>query len=167
MSNGSKNKNLLVIIVVLLLTNITLLGYFLWFKNPGKDPHAGNRDRWSVADMLKKEVGFDTVQITRYREMRENQKQVLRPMFDAMRTAKDSMFSQLGKSGPDDSLVLQMAAVIGQRQQELDLQTFRYFSKVRELCTPDQVPVYDSLINQMFRKMGRPKTEADKKNGGK
>jgi hypothetical protein len=165
MSNGSRNKNLLVIIVVLLLTNIALLGYFLWFKNSGKEQHSNNRERTGIADMLRKEVGFDTVQMTSYREMRETQKQVLRPMFDAMRTAKDSLFSQIGKSGPEDTLVLKMAAVIGQRQQDLDMQTFRYFSKVRELCKPDQVRAYDSLITQMFRRMGRPKSDAEKKNG--
>lgn len=166
MATGGRNKNLLVIIVVLLLTNISVLGYFLWYKKPSKDVHStGNRDRSVVGDMLRKDVGFDTVQMTSYREMREKQKQVLRPMFDAMRTAKDSLFNQIGQAGPEDSLVQRLAAVVGQRQQELDLQTFRYFSQVRDLCRPEQKAAYDSLLKQMFRKMGRPKQDAEKKTG--
>lgn len=33
MSTTSRNKNLIFIIAVLLLTNIAVLAYFLWFKN--------------------------------------------------------------------------------------------------------------------------------------
>ena len=105
MSTGTRNKNLLVIIAVLFLTNIAVLGYFLWYKKPHREQYSNNRDRNVVGDMLKKDVGFDTVQITSYREMRQKQQDVLRPMFDDMRRSKDSLFSLIGKAPADDSLV--------------------------------------------------------------
>ncbi len=155
MSAGSKNKNLLVIIAVLFLTNIAVLGYFLWYKKPHREQHSNNRDRNVVGDMLKKDVGFDTIQITSYREMRQKQQDVLRPMFDDMRKSKDSLFSLIGKTQPEDSLVQVLAARIGEKQKALDLQTFRYFSDLRKLCRPDQQAKYDTLMSRMFKRMGR------------
>jgi len=154
--SGSKNRNLLFIIMVLLLTNVAVLGYFLWYKKPPKEAHSRG-DKNFVGDMLKKEVGFDTVQLAGYKEMREKQQQVLRPMFDDMRQAKDSLFSMIGKAEVNDSLVLNLAAHVGDKQEALDLQTFRYFSELRKLCTPAQEPMYDSLMTQIFRKMGKPR----------
>lgn len=161
MSTGSKNKNLLVIIAVLLLTNIAVLGYFLWYKKPDKNFHGG-RDKNGIGEMLKNDVGFDTTQLASYKEMRENQKKILRPMFDEMRKSKDSLFKMIGKSGPEDSLVQVLTDAIAQKQKALDMQTFRYFSQIRQLCKPGQEIKYDSLVISMFSKMGKPKVEPDK-----
>ncbi|MCR6720173.1 MAG: periplasmic heavy metal sensor [Chitinophagaceae bacterium] len=155
--SGTKNKNLLVIIAVLLLTNFAVLGYFLWYKKPPKFNHPGGREKHAVGDILRKDVGFDSTQIATYKEMREKQKDVLHPMFDDMRRAKDSLFSMIGKAEADDSVVLRLAAHVGDKQEKLDLQTFRYFSDVRKLCRPDQQAKYDSLMTEMFKKMGKPK----------
>lgn len=151
--SGTKNRNLLVIIAVLLLTNVAVLGYFLWYKKPSNEYHGG-RDKNGISDVLKKDVGFDTAQLASYKVMREKQKKVLHPMFDDMRKAKDSLFSMIGKAEAQDSIVLRLASHVGDKQEALDLQTFRYFSEVRKLCKPDQQAKYDSLMTQMFKKMG-------------
>ncbi len=161
MSNGSTNKNLLLIIAVLLLTNISVLGYFLWYKKGPKDFHGNNKEKNIVGEKLRTEVGFDSIQLATYREMREKQKKVLRPMFDEMRGVKDSLFTLIGKYGPEDSLVRTLAARVGDQQEALDLQTFRYFSSVRALCKPDQEARYDSLMEKTFKRMGRPPAKAD------
>lgn len=153
--SGTKNRNLLVIIVVLLLTNIAVLGYFLWYKKPGPPPHGGGRERHSLGDLLKKELDFDSAQLAIYKDMREKQKNVLHPMFDDMRKAKDSLFSLIGKVDASDSSVQRLAAYVGDQQEALDLQTFKYFSEVRKLCKPEQEAKYDSLMAQMFKRMGR------------
>lgn len=60
----TRNKNLLFVIAVLLLTNIAVLVYFLGFKRSGDHPHDNNdRKGGFMVDMLQKEVGFDTTQI--------------------------------------------------------------------------------------------------------
>ena len=82
-------------------------------------------------------------------------------MFDEMRGVKDSLFTLIGKYGPEDSLVRTLAARVGDQQEALDLQTFRYFSSVRALCKPDQEARYDSLMEKTFKRMGRPPAKAD------
>ncbi|MET0464225.1 MAG: hypothetical protein ABW007_13765 [Chitinophagaceae bacterium] len=159
------NKNLLIIIAVLLLTNIGVLGYFLWFKKPGKQQQ---ESRWDskgnsngIYESLQKDVGFSADQLTQYKQMKDKQRETLRPMFDEMRRVKDSLFRLLKESTVPDSIAEKAADQIGRQQKLLDLQTYTYFRKVRTLCTPDQLPKYDSLIQNMFSKMGKPQRKSD------
>lgn len=165
MSNTPRNKNLLIIIAVLLLTNIAVLGYFLFFKTPGKPFNNNDRERNGITEVLQKEVGFSDEQVAKYKELKEKQQQTIRPMFDDMRKAKDSLFSMLSKENIADSVLDKMSDVIAQKQKALDLQTFRHFKNVRGLCTVDQQPKYDSMLVRMFKKMGKPqrKDSTDKK----
>ena len=156
MSNP-RNRNLLIIIGVLLLTNIAVLVYFLGAKKPsGTDTSVNDRDRSGVAEMLQKEVGFNDEQTAQYKLLKEKQKQTIRPMYDDMRKAKDSLFRLLSYPGTSDSLLGRVSDAIAQKQKAIDLQTFNHFKRVRTLCTPEQQPKYDSMVLRMFSKMGRP-----------
>ena len=166
MSNP-RNRNLLIIIGVLLLTNIAVLVYFLGEKKPAKPGTSHNeKDKAGIAEMLQKEVGFTDEQTAQYKQLKEKQKETIRPMYDDMRKAKDSLFKLLSYPETNDTLLNKISDVIAQKQKALDLQTFNHFKKVRTLCTPEQQPKYDSMILRMFRKMGKtPRhSEPDKAN---
>ena len=159
------NRNLLIIIGVLLITNIAMLVYFLSDKKAAKPAEPTKDSRMGVAEMLQKDVGFTEDQIAKYKTFKEKQKETIRPMFDDMRKAKDSLFRLLSYPETSDSVVSKAADVIAQRQKALDLQTFSHFKRVRTLCTPDQQTKYDSMVIKMFSKMGRTQRhgESDKK----
>ena len=163
----SKNRPLIFIIAVLLLTNIAVLGYFLWFK---KDhPSGGNNDRGrnGIATALQKEVGFSDEQVAQYKQLKDEQSKKFRPLFEDMRKSKDSLFRLLGNQSINDSVVNNIAEVISQKQKTIDVEMFNHFKKVRRLCTPDQLPKYDSLIQRMMRKMGKPSHKDTDKKGEK
>jgi len=163
MSNP-RYRNLLIIIGVLLLTNIAVLVYFLELKKSEKPPHSPD-GRPGISEILQKEVGFTDAQLAQYKELKEEQKQTIRPMYDDMRKAKDSLFKLISYPGTSDSVLNQVSDVIAQKQKALDMQTFSYFKKLRTVCTPEQQPKYDSVIQRMFKKMGKPSrnNEAEKK----
>jgi protein CpxP len=163
MSNP-RNRNLLIIIGVLLLTNIGVLVYFLGQKEPEKSPH--DEKRAGISEMLQKEVGFTDEQTAQYKQLKEKQKETIRPMYDDMRKTKDSLFKLLSYPETNDSLLTKIADAIAQKQKALDLQTFNHFKRVRTLCTPEQQPKYDSMILRMFRKMGKTSkhSESEKTN---
>lgn len=163
MSTTSRNKNLVFIIAVLLLTNIAVLVYFLAFKKH-PDPKTGG-PRTGLTDMLQTEVGFNDDQVAQYKQLKEQQREKIRPLFDEMRKAKDNLFKLMGDSTVSDSMISIAADAIAQRQKMLDLETFSHFKKVRALCaTPEQQVKYDSAVLRMFRKMGKParRNEASK-----
>jgi len=149
--SSTRNRNLLIIIAALLLTNVAVLVYFLGQKKSEKPP------TWSgVAEMLQKEVGFNDDQTAKYKEMKGKQREKVRPMFDDMRKAKDSLFRLLSFPETSDSVVNKLADVIAQKQKAIDLETLNHFKRVRTLCTSDQLAKYDTMVLQMFRKMGKP-----------
>ena len=152
MSNTSKNRALVIIIVLLLLTNVALLAYFLWFKQPDKPaPPDRNRDR--LAEGLKNDVGFNDSQVVEYKKIKDAQWDQMKSKFDDLRKAKDSFFHLLSIEKTNDSILNSAADSIAYRQKVLDLEAFAHFKEVRKLCTPEQQPRYDSLVQRMFRRM--------------
>jgi periplasmic protein CpxP/Spy len=153
----TRNRNLLIIIAVLLLTNVAVLVYFLGQKKSEKAaiPDSG-RDKNFVAEMLQKEVGFSDEQTAKYKELKGKQREKIRPMFDDMRKAKDSLFRLLSYPETSDSVVNKLADLIAQKQKAIDLETLDHFKRVRTLCSSDQLVKYDTMVLQLIRKMGKP-----------
>jgi protein CpxP len=164
----TRNRNLLIIIAVLLLTNVAVLVYFLGQKKNAASSNA-EKPRAGVSEMLQNEVGFNEDQTAKYKEMKGKQREKVRPMYDEMRKAKDSLFRLLSYPEASDSVVNKMAEVIAQKQKAIDLETLNHFKRVRTLCTSDQLAKYDTIILQMFRKMGKPvrHSESEKKENKK
>jgi protein CpxP len=160
-----RNKSLIFIIIFLLLTNLAVLGYFL-FNKKGPKPKAESHAP-GIEMELRKDVGFNDDQIAQYKVMRDEQWKKFRPMFDDVRKAKDSLFRLLGNENANDSVVASVAAVIGERQKAMDLQAFSHFKKIRMLCSADQLAKYDSLIPRLIRKMGGGKRGDDHKDDHK
>lgn len=162
MSTTSRNRNLLAIIGILLITNVLVLGYFLWFKKPVQK-QLPEKERTGITELLEKEVGFTEEQISEYKQLKDKQRENMKPMFDEMRRAKDSLYMLMGDSTANDSIINHAAENIARRQKALDLHAFKHFRNVRMICKPDQQEKYDSMILRMFRRMGKPPKPAEKK----
>ena len=114
--------------------------------------------------MLQKDVGFNDSQVATYKQLKDEQWNKIRPLFDDMRKAKDSLFRLMGDSTVSDTTINNIAALIGEKQKAIDLEAFNHFKRVRALCTnPDQQVKYDSAVLRMFRKMGRPARKSEPK----
>lgn len=162
MASSTTNKSLIWIIVFLILTNLAVLGYFLWFKTPDKRPR-GRED--FIGSFLQKEIKFDTVQMRAYQNLKSAHMQKVKPMFENVRNAKDTFYDLLYTKDVNDSLVRQKAEIVGNKQRDLDLYMFQHLQIVRALCTPAQVVKFDSSFNKVVsRLIGRSrKTKEVKK----
>lgn len=148
----SKNKVLLTIITVLLLTNITLLILLLQSKrHQRKEPQ-----RVSFIDRLKNEVGFTEMQLLVYSPKRETFWDEMRKRLDEVKKNKQEFYSQMYDSTVTDSVLEKRAEVIGDLQKELDLFVIRHFQDVRKICTPEQLPKYDSIMPGIIKRMIDP-----------
>ncbi len=170
MSTRSSNKNLIFLVAVLLLTNIAVLLYFVWFKKPEHKKSPSEKRAGIMIETLQKNVGFDEAQMAKYKELKELQKETVRPLFEEMRKAKESLFLLMADTAVADSTVQAAADAIAVQQKMLDIETLNHFRRVRALCTKEQEPKYDSAIVKMFRNMGKPphkNGEGDKEKPGK
>ena len=152
MKPNKKYKALVGFIILLILIDVILLIFFILRQSPSeKEVHS--RDQNGMATVLEKEVGFNQDQVAQYLQLRSEQRASGKPLFDSLRKAKESFYALLGQTSTADTLINSYAEKIAATQKQLDLQMFNYFQEVRKLCTPQQIPQFDSVIKKTVRKM--------------
>ncbi len=148
----TKNMSLVSIIIFLLLSNIAILIYFLYF-NEGRRGSHGKDGRNAISTFLQKEIGFNQQQMDEYQKLKTAQMESVKPLFNNIRSAKESFYNLLYVNNPSDSGINSAAAVIGEKQMALDMKMFNHFKKVRDLSTPQQLPKFDSLFKNVVDKI--------------
>lgn len=154
----TRYKTLLFIIAVLLISNIALVVYvFTGGRCPHKPPTRDQQQNKSgITSALEKEVGFSEQQLAQYKNLREEHWKIAKPLFDSMQKGKELLFKLTQTAAVEDSVVQNAAASIAANQKLMELQSFRHFKQVRELCTREQLPRYDSVLKKIVSKRGKP-----------
>ncbi len=153
MNNATKNKWLMIAVLLLLAANMATLAVFWINKEKKPSPLKGGG---AAADFIIREVGFDSQQQRQYRELikehRRGAEQIRRQIHDA----KNQFFELLQQPSVSDSVKKAAAIAANEGAMQLDLQTFDHFRKVRELCRPDQQQKFDRIIHNALRMMAAP-----------
>jgi len=154
--NNSRNRVLIFLVIFLLLTNIAMLLYFTAFeKHPSKPGRNDNR-RGPVTSFLQNDLGFSKAQMDMVDSLKKQHRAVVKPLFDELGKSKDSFYRLIGQPGLSDSLLNSAAENIGRQQAALDMQFFRNFISFRKLCTPEQLPRFDSAMPNLVSRMMQP-----------
>lgn len=165
MTNASKNRALILLIIILLLTNIAVLAYFLWPKQPDKLLNQ-DRNKYRLLEPLKNEVGFSDSQIAEYKKIKDSRSGRIKGKVDDLRKVRDNFYHLLSTQNPSDSVLNSAADSIAYRQKLLDLETFEHFKILRKLCAPDQEARYDSMVQRIVHRWGSPIRNAEPKPDG-
>ena len=168
MSYLRNNKLLLLIIGVLLVANVWLLWSYVW-KKPGDKPKMLMEP---PSTRLKREIGFNDQQVAIYDSLREKHYSNIRPMFEELKTSRDSLFKLMHQPQVADSLIAMQSETVYEKQKAIDLKMHQYFRSLRDLCSEEQKPKMDSFLANLAKKMaggrrwgGGEKKEKDKKPG--
>jgi len=152
MNNISKNRVLIIIVVLLLLTNIFLIAYYSFF-NKKRSPNPRGKDGFVLA--LKKEVGFNENQLNEFSLLKETYWTTARKKMDDIARIKGELFKLTKQTVVQDSVVEKYADSIAMLQKQVEIESFRHFQKSRTICTPNQLPAYDSLMKKVFSRFGK------------
>jgi periplasmic protein CpxP/Spy len=150
MNSSSRSRRLIVIIIILLFANIGILAFFLWPKGKEDGPPKGG---YGVAETLKREVGLDSVQSKELLRLRSEHWKKMKPLFEDLQESKNNFYALLKSPETPDSVINNAAALIGERQRLVDIQVFQHFRNSRLVCTPQQRPKYDSLVQIIIKRM--------------
>jgi periplasmic protein CpxP/Spy len=153
MNSSSRSRRLIVIIIILLLTNIAILAFFLWPKTVGGDKTVGPKPGYGMAETLKRDVGLDSQQVKELNRLREDHWKKMKPLFEDLQNAKNEFYLLLKSPETPDSVINTAASQIAQKQKLIDLQVFQHFRNSRLVCTPEQRPKYDSLVQIIIKRM--------------
>ena len=159
MNNFTNNRWLTVIILLLLTANIATLT-ILWVHHRG-----GNREDnkllpppgRQVFEFLSNELKLDSTQRAAYRKLRDEHQAGQKTIQDSIGKAKDAFFALLQQSNIDDATVQAAAKKASDTQQQLEILTFRHFQKLRAICNPEQQKKFDTIIQDVLRRMAPPK----------
>ncbi len=150
-NSRSQKRTFVLIILILLLLNLLVVGYFL-FSHRKPQVYKGH-DRFVMN--LRKEVGFNETQIAEFKKLQTTNWAEARTKTDQIRHIKNEMLDLLKLSAVADSTVENMADSIGTLQKQLEIYSYRHFKATRALCTPEQKPRYDSMMKRIINRSGR------------
>jgi periplasmic protein CpxP/Spy len=148
MNQLSGNKVLLTIIAILLITNIVMLVLFLQMK-----PHHQEPKKLGFTEKLKNQVGFSAQQMSVFEPKKKAFWASVRERSAEIKKTKEDFYHYMYDPTVPDSVIEAKADVIGTQQKDLDLFVIRHFKDIRSLCTPEQLPRYDSLLPPLIERM--------------
>src|SRR5438045_698182 len=73
--------------------------------------------------------------------------------FEQLKSAKANFYQNIYQSDVPDSFLQKSALVIGEKQVAVDLRMLQHFKNLRALCTPQQLPKFDSLFTNIVEKI--------------
>jgi protein CpxP len=155
MNRPPRQKWLLILVAILLLTNIATLSIY-WFKKPDHEGGPGrdgaNREK-RMGQFMVDQLKFDTTQEAAYWKLRDSMMTIQKPVMDSIRNAKKRFFDLLNQTETTDSTLITRSNEIADLQKKLDLVTFRHFQNVRAICRPDQLQKFDTVIKEIVNRM--------------
>src|SRR6478735_3107300 len=128
----SRTKSLVLIIAILLLSNISMLVYFL------NRPHAQEKEQKKHSDMsdfFKKTVGFSASQFSDFEKRKQLHRDSIGRYFKDLNDTKESFYRLLGENPFDSAKYTSLADSIGEKQVLIEKAYFRHFQDVRSICT--------------------------------
>ncbi|NUN09132.1 MAG: periplasmic heavy metal sensor [Ignavibacteriaceae bacterium] len=150
-----QNRNLYIIIGVLVLLNIFSVGTF-WFRAfdrpAGPPPPPPDRPELVMAE----ELNLSPEQVMKFKESKEKHKfeseKLISEIFRRKNDLMQLVFSgKKDKSKTADSLI----AGISRMQGELELITYKHFSELASFCEPHQLEMLRNFTQDMSEKWHR------------
>jgi Spy/CpxP family protein refolding chaperone len=129
-------------ISILIIANIATLAFF-WIG------HFKNQKENSPKEFLSKKLNFSKSQKNAYFTLAKEHNESAKIIRDHIKNDKESLFQLLKSDTINDSIRNDKALKVSMSIQSLDILTFEHFRKVRALCTEEQKPQFDDLIQKM------------------
>ncbi len=142
-----KSKLLVAIILVLLVSNITLL-FFYFNKTNNRD-----KGRGRMKELFRSEVGFSEEQVEKFEAIRKEQRELIKPMFDTINMIRNNCIEALLKGLNEDSLQLLYTNKLSRQMLNIDKTMYAQFRAARKICTPNQYQAYDSAIKKIMTRI--------------
>jgi Spy/CpxP family protein refolding chaperone len=149
----NRNKIFIAIIVMLMIANIILVSLFL-LKGDGTKRDRHQDRKVMIANFLKTEIGFSAQQLQQYDTLSDKHRDNIKAIFDSLKSSKDKQFKQLVAGNFTDSVMNTVADQSAISQKTMELKMFNHLKNIRMLCTPEQLPKFDSLFVKVLNKRG-------------
>lgn len=146
----TRTRLLSIAVVVLVLLNMTTLGVLL-FREP---PHPEHRKHEGPKAIIIERLKFDKGQVASYEELIRDHRGRIDELDQRMMELRGRLYDVNDPQSADSIIYL-----IGETQGEIERVHTDHFGRIRTLCRPDQLPLFDALTKDLagyFRPGPRP-----------
>lgn len=158
MNRQAKNRTLIIIFSFLLLLNIALLSFFIFFKD--KKSHMDDKKNSYMSEYLKSDLNFSDNQLKQYDSLKTEHQENTKNLYDSIRSNKQIIFKQIGVSGFADSSIENAAQYAAAQQKIVEMEMLKFLRKARNLGTADQKIKFDtSFYKVMSRNRNKPESK--------
>jgi hypothetical protein len=130
---------------VLLIINIVLM--VLLFQRPSPPEHG--KPPVGPRKMMEQRMQFDANQVAKFDVLIQQHQAALKPVRDSISFHRKALAALLKSNESDLSTVNNHAQRIGNLQTQLELINHDHFLQVRGLCTTEQLPAFNNLIEEV------------------
>lgn len=145
-------KNLLLYI---LLGFLVLMNGFFLFKHFGGS-NQKIHERPAPGKFLVKELAFDSSQSQQFEKLDAAHREKMDAILDEIKVSKDMLFDKFSKENTRTSEIDSLAQILANKEVKKELETFRFFKAVGEICDEKQKVKFKSIIKHALRRQGPP-----------
>jgi Spy/CpxP family protein refolding chaperone len=150
-----RTRFLTVVIVALLVINAGTLVYL--FIGQSKSHHPPHKMRkGSPSEFIIEKLQLDEKQQEAFFELRDEHRSEMKEIHRKLSDTRDQYFVGLKTSTIDSTESRQLQQEIGVLMGQIHGATFKHFTKVRQLCKPEQQKLFDRFIDDILRAMAPP-----------
>ncbi|MBL7890660.1 MAG: hypothetical protein JNL24_14000 [Bacteroidia bacterium] len=145
------SKNLLTITTIgLFITNIVLL----WFLVSGRPQHHGPAGGGGPRNIIIEKLKFDKAQQVAFESLIQKHRQDIDRSQAKMIEIKNKLYTTLTNTDNvvKDSLVIKL----GNLQKEIETIHYNHFVDIKNLCKPEQKPLFEELSHEIARLFAPP-----------
>lgn len=146
----TKKSPLYVLVIFLIIVNAFFLYNYLG-SGEKEDSKAPKRPGM----FLVKELGFDDSQKAQFRLLGKGHHQRMRGLSDDIKMLKDELFNGLSDNSLKNINIDSIANLIGKNEAAKDLEVFRHFKEVQQLCTDAQKEKFSDIVEKALRRGAR------------
>lgn len=153
MSYFDRSRWWIIAFLLLVALNIATLGT-LWLVRvkQGVPPH----NERAVMDFMVQQLGLDSLQRVQLEQLRIRHQEQMKDIHARTMIAKNAFFDLLQQDSVTDTLLQQKAQAAAAIDAEVDLQTFRHFQAIMQICNPVQRKKFISILHEVLHQMAPP-----------
>ena len=142
--NVMSKKTLTIGLITMVVINVVLIILLIW-QSAGHDPRHRH-----PSGMLVKQLDFSEDQIKQFDQLRSTHFSRVDPKMERIGNLKRALMN-----APDSTEARKLTKEIGDLEGQIDYLTYEHFTRVREMCSPEQKEKMDEIKRRMSERMNQ------------
>ncbi len=154
MNQLSKNRNLNIIVIILLVANIISFGIFWWRQSSSENLNQLPPPRMNKGgDYLTNELKFSATQLNAFEALRNEHRNTVDPIRKEIEQYKNDFFGLVKNDTVSETTISNAWNKVASAENLLDVTTLNHFKAVRKICDSAQKIKFDQIIQESIMRM--------------